>query len=797
MFDRIDCRQLNDLMLPLSGRSPAGVYFVRVPYWSEPVGRAVWAYHEAARRRGVILEGAIPNPDERQLGYYSDVLGADFAPDETFVRSALAKWVPRLSDANRAQLAGSMCALFEDLRRQGKTDSILRNVYIKLMCWLYYRFERIMPFLGEDEPPKILYECPAITRHELLMLRLMNGIGADVMLLEPQGDGAYLRYDAQSAYSQRCPADGAPFPEGFSLKRFRREMAAREAGTDRAAQPAADRDGASPRRAAAPAGPAPVQRNAPAKPAARIDPYSYFKKPATEACTNAWMKSADYRAVLTPARERGDDLGLFCNAFIRMSGTTDKVAWPGEMHQLYQALQAAGRRVVVVDGGLEAPGQEEIARIRRRSYRNAEEMAVGLAGNLPACASVELQRLEQRAFVRTVLDAQREEPALNRLLTAAVYLLCWIKRYQGRLFEGYRDGDIPCFILMGGCRSAREALYPRFLSHLPVDVLILAPDLDRRCALRDDRLLELDGPESLRVDRFPRDAGSLQVQTLAAHAEEDLTSTLYADSGIYRNRQFARADALTLRTTYDELFLLWDQELRYRSGFGTVGQTVTMPVIYAKISGVEGGKVDAYWQRAKLLMTDGAYVVRRMPMLQTGAGNPYQSIAVKAVRNGVLQRELLRGHRQYPFGIIRQELQEHIFDKLQLMLDRRLIRGTFENGTEYTVVATVLNMDKALVRMLQSFDFTRRNPKVVCIAADDRGASLEDAIMLTFLNLVGFDIAMFVPTGYQVIERFLNDNGPVEHQAGEYIYDLTVPDFDALPPPKGRSWLKDLLKRGT
>jgi len=66
---------------------------------------------------------------------------------------------------------------------------------------------------------------------------------------------------------------------------------------------------------------------------------------------------------------------------------------------------------------------------------------------------------------------------------------------------------------------------------------------------------------------------------------------------------------------------------------------------------------------------------------------------------------------------------------------------------------------------------------------------------MTFLNLVGFDIALFVPTGYQTIERYLNGNYPVEHQIGEYVYDLQVPDFSALTPVK-RSWLENILKRG-
>lgn len=84
---------------------------------------------------------------------------------------------------------------------------------------------------------------------------------------------------------------------------------------------------------------------------------------------------------------------------------------------------------------------------------------------------------------------------------------------------------------------------------------------------------------------------------------------------------------------------------------------------------------------------------------------------------------------------------------------------------------------------------------MVVLCTGEQPCSLEDAILMTFLNLVGFDIALFVPTGYQTIERYLNGNYPVEHQIGEYVYDLQVPDFNTLTPVK-RSWLENILKRG-
>ena len=799
MFDRVDARSLNDLSLPMSRRAGKGVYFVRVCAWNEAVKAAVWRFHEAARSRGVILEGQIANPDERQLSYLNEVLGPDFRPDAAFLSDKLAQWMPRMSAPVRAEFAQALARQFDGLRAQGKNESILRNVYFKVMCWLYYRFERLMPFLGEDDPPRVLYECPAVTRHELILLKILSGVGADVLLLETQGDAAYLKCDPQGRDSQLLVPPGAPFPADFSLKGLRKEMAARPAPAPQRPQPVPPRPQAAPvppRPQPTPKRPAPAPsapRPQPAPPRS-IDPLSYFKAPAREPCTNAWMKEAAYDQILTPVASRGDDFRLFYNAFIRVKGVPDKLTYLSELHQFYQKLRATGRKHVIVDEGIEMPDPGEIQKIRRRNYRTAEEMMVDLAGNLPASASVELQRMMQTAFVKTLQTAKEAEPNLNRLLISAVDLLAWILRWQGALFQGYRDGDVPVFILMGGCRNEHDRLYPLFLSRLPVDVLILAPDLNRLCTLSAPALLELTGEASLPVMRFPRDAGALQMRTLASHAEDDLTDLLYRDSGFYRSHQFARAESMTLQTTLDEIFILWNQELKYRSGFATVEGMVTLPVIYAKVSGVERGNPEAYWQKIKLLLEKDTHLARHMPMIPQGAPNPFQALALKAVRDGVLHTKALRDDRQYPFGILREELQQHIFDKLQLMLDRRLIRGTFENGTEYTVVATILNLDKALLRTLQSFDFTRRNPKLVCISTDDRGVSLEDAILITFLNLVGFDIVLFVPTGYQTIERWLNDNYPVEHQAGDYLYDLTVPDFNALPQPK-KSWLRNILGR--
>lgn len=148
-------------------------------------------------------------------------------------------------------------------------------------------------------------------------------------------------------------------------------------------------------------------------------------------------------------------------------------------------------------------------------------------------------------------------------------------------------------------------------------------------------------------------------------------------------------------------------------------------------------------------------------------------------KNRKLLKEKIKAHKSYQYGYLREDIQNHILEKLQLLIEQKLIRGTFENGTEYTIISVVLNLNQDILRRIQKFDFTKKNPKVIYINTKESMISLEDSIAMAFLNLIGFDILFFVPTGYQSVEKYFNKKVMEEHQIGEYVYDLTVPDLSS------------------
>lgn len=754
MFQLGRIEKLHDYFSACSRRREQAVFFYRMAGYSGEVAAFLTQYDQAARTNGVVIEGRIPNPDPKQLDYLAEMMGSDFQLDAGFLTQKLTRWLPRLTGAQREAVVTAMTATLQDLQAHGKNENMLRNAYIKYMCWLYYKFERILGRLGGDELPKILYDG-TVSSYELQLLVILARAGADIVLLERAGDAGYLRCDPTSQYAQLYQAPGlTPFPADFSLRQLR------EQGRQQAERQ---------KLYGAPAGIAP--------------------------CTNAWMKAPDGKEILTAVRARGDDPKLFYNAFVVQYGVEDKLLFPSDMVAFYQQLKREGRKVCLENSRLPPPTPEEIAAVRRRNHQTAEQLAADLAANLQYPNNQQLQTLMRQAFLDVVLEEDKAVGGnLNRLLNKAVYLVAWMKRYQKDLFQNWQAPEVGVFILFGACSGDNEALFLRLLAKLPVDVLVLLPDLNAPCVLKDPALLDLHKEHSLPMTDFPVEPSQMRVRTAAYQAEREMDSILYQNTGLYRARQHQKAEAVTLQTMYEEIGLLWDQELKYRPGFAAEGDTVTVPVLLEKICGMKDGPILPYWLEIKKLVTPETTLVTKLPW-QTGLeANPMKPYATQFLRQGRLQREKIKQHKDYPYGILRPEIQDYLLDKLQVLLDEKLIAGTYQNGTEYTIVSTILGLPKDLLRRIQNFDFTKKNPKLIIISTTEETLSLEDSILVAFLNLVGFDILFFVPTGYQSIEKYFQKPFANEHQLGPYRYDLQVPDFRTLHEG-GKSSIRKLFGR--
>lgn len=759
MFTHVLANNFDDFFTTVSQRGGKHTYFYRVNDYAETVKNLITKFHELAMQNGVVIEGGIQAPSQNNLAYYTEMMGTDFKPTVAFMDAGLKKWLPRMNDVQRHDVAMALLSTFQDMLRAGKNESIIKNTYIKFLCWLYYKFERVLNQLGNNELPKIIYEG-SISNHELLLLSILAKAGCDILLLQYKGDEAYLKIDPQSALSTPLLiSDGQPFPADFNLKTLRATM----------------------------------QKE---KTSIRL----YGALPSLTMCTNAWIeRQRGFEIIKEPTLMRGKEATFVYNAFVRINGAEDKYIYADQLYRMQQDLKNAKRHLVIVNGKIPCPTPDEINGIKRGNYANTEQLIANISQNITYGNNNELQKLMRKAFVDMILEeSQKENANINRLSSKAVYLLCWLKRYSQQLFSNWKQPEIGAFIYFGGCKNDNEALFLKMLARLPVDVLILCPNLNCKCSLEDNLLYEENNSESVNLEKYPEDSAMVRIGTVAAHAEQEMMDIMSRDAnGLYKNQQFAKANSISLQTMYEEIPGIWDETVNFRQFFRIENNVVDIPVIFAKVSGVKDGRTAAYWDAIRSFKTNNAVLITQIPYIAPGTPNKFKGMAPEFYKNGKLQKEKIKNHPEFPYAILREEMQNHILDKIEMFLNNKLVKGIGENGTEYTVIGWCLNLPKEIVRLIQSFDFTKKNPKLIFVCTTDKVLSLEDSIIAAFLNLIGFDILFFVPTGYQCIEKHFAKKLMEEHQIGEYQYDLNVPDLTISPINKaGNSLLGKLFGRG-
>ena len=731
-------KQLDDFFKKLSGRSPRGVYFYRINSYDENILEFIKKYYALAIKDGAVLNGTIENPTLNNIGYFKEVLGDMYKHSPSFIAESLKRWLPGMKDYGRASIADGIYDYLEILRRQGKNLDVLKNNYVRLMCWLYYNFYHLIDKLGGENIPKIIF-WGYVNLTELSMLDILSKAGADIILVQTKGDAKYDAIDPKSVYSNDLQMGNANFPQGFDLN-----WLAKLYEDD------------------------------------KNKGMLYSNQKNMIANTNAWI-SGDIFADLKNTK-RGGDTGFFYNLFVRINGCDNRNTYVNDLYLLYQDLKRSERKMEIINNNIKNPDVDEISGVKRGNYSDENQLIAGLNKNI-VLSDTMLSNIARDAFVDTMLDAGKlMNMDLNKLLNKGIYIICWFKRYLVELLKNKAiHSPNPVLIYFGEVKNDAACLFLKMASRLPVDVVIFSPE-NIKDKLSDERLYEVHFDETLKVKEFPTDAGSLTMSTLAYNAERDLDTIMYSDSGMYRDMQFGKANIIKLSTTYEEIGIYWKQETRFRPNFSTVDNVANIPVIFAKISGVINSDINSYFNSIKDLITDTSLLYKNENIWK---GNiAVGSRAASFYKNGKLDRNAIKHSDTYKYGYLRGETQDYILDKLEDLIRRKLIKGTGENGTEYKIITRILDLPKEILRFIQSFDFTKCPPKLIILNTMENILSLEDSIIVAFLHLIGFDILFFIPTGYDNVGKYFREQIIEEHIIGNYLYDVTIPDFDRLRPEK-------------
>ena len=79
---------------------------------------------------------------------------------------------------------------------------------------------------------------------------------------------------------------------------------------------------------------------------------------------------------------------------------------------------------------------------------------------------------------------------------------------------------------------------------------------------------------------------------------------------------------------------------------------------------------------------------------------------------------------------------------------------------------------EALAQLIHVWDLTKVNPKIVMVLTGTRKLESKEEVMLQYLHAIGFDVLLFVPTGYGLVTEDLLRSGLQKIDLSNYNFSI-------------------------
>lgn len=476
------------------------------------------------------------------------------------------------------------------------------------------------------------------------------------------------------------------------------------------------------------------------------------------------------------------EIPVYCAALV---GYEDETVYTNMLVKFKESFAGLKKQLIFIEKTLENPNAEEVRALGTVPRTSTADMIDALAMLIDLKGDKTRTALAQKALRELLSELNTGNQTVvfnygNKFIT-------WLYRCTQARKYSVQYEDIPVVLYYGDI-SQSEVYFLNFIMQCGFDVVYISPNKINLKTVVDKNLNGLmqifELPQTKESGTYPTKAIKTKVATVAYNAERDLDTMLYGgDTGIYRSFQFPNSQSVTLKTTFEEISILWKQEARFRTGFTTSGNLVSVPNIFAKISGVEDGNMNAYWDDVRDMLTPETILIIKKPNPAENASEDLSAYR-QFYRNGEIDTEKLKASTMNKYSYLPDRIQDMLFYKLQETVSSNFIKL---QGDELmcSVLHFGMNLGKDFLQLVQRFDFTKTIPKLIYIDTVEDTFTLSECIQTVMCNLIGFDVLIYTPTGYKNIETFVSVDAFEEHIMNQFVYQTEVPKFKIPSAKKG------------
>jgi hypothetical protein len=397
--------------------------------------------------------------------------------------------------------------------------------------------------------------------------------------------------------------------------------------------------------------------------------------------------------------------------------------------------------------------------------------------NIPA-----IHRKIREAMISTLeLFTQREKDGLknHELRRVLVDVIKWSMNHLNPLLDTVDlQKEMPKFLWYGDLkRSQPYFLY--YLVKLGCDLIIFHPEgKDVLAGFLDEEIFTHHYQNKQQAEPFPKERRNRQT-TVAYRASREIETILNQEgSGLYKPWQLREytPSSITLKTTYDELFILGKEIAMVRPGFEAENGQVKIPSLFAKIQGVSKNRKE-YWERIQNLTEfEHSLLIRQLPFTWSSSNDFRFHYRNALDRDGLLNPEMMMQAHYWPYSFLPTGLQKGIANAIRRICEKpglKSLPGESMEEVSIYLFSQAMFTPKEIIQLMEKFDYSQHVPKLIIYNNECRGRlSRSDAALILLLNQFGIDIIVYNPPGHNDIENFLYDSLFDTHWLEDVVFEL-------------------------
>lgn len=433
-------------------------------------------------------------------------------------------------------------------------------------------------------------------------------------------------------------------------------------------------------------------------------------------CRNAWMKEPD---PLQEIQRRPEGLNtIFCE----IKGTNCIANYAEDLFKLRRSLSDC----IVINGKIPNPTVDE-------------------------------GRQEVKGIVKPVLQRFLREKRITGNDAKVLKALCC------RYFSQVSKEKVGTLLYYGSITEKKEIQLLDFAKELPIDVIILNHAKEESYDFKGDFMV-IEEEFASPLAQFPEEV----LATGAASVEKTLDQVLYGDENFSRPNQYSDVESIILNVTKEDVTGLWSEEIKMRTGYGIENGKVIVPTLYAQITGLGNFSKRSYIDFVSdLTQNSMCFVTEALEIspIKLKGDSSLKTMSDKHFNKKFAEKVL----SMTPLSILSQEKQNLLVEKANEMIKKYKFNSIWD---VLTFAGILFAIPEALAQLIHVWDLTKVNPKIVMVLTGTRKLESKEEVMLQYLHAIGFDVLLFVPTGYGLITEDLLRSGLQKIDLSNYNFSI-------------------------